>query len=111
MANAGQNWSGAQFDSVENLVEWIGGYYGLEKRDVVTHKQIAADGRYGRGRKSDPYVNDPAQFWTELNLPNGYEQLDLCVARGSTKANTGAIKGDKNHTGVWAGLQAADTNF
>ncbi len=111
VANGGQNWSAAQYDSVGDLVHWLGGYYGLEERDVLTHKQIAADPRYGRGRKSDPYADSAATFWANLDLPNNSNELDLCVARGTTKANTSAIKSDGNHTGVWMGLQAAETNF
>ena len=111
VANAKQEWSTAQYDSVERLVEWIGGYYGLEQNDVLLHKQIAADGHYGRGRKSDPYAPSATQFWANLDLPNNSALLDLCVARGSTEANVSAINADKNHTDAWPGLEAAHRNF
>ena len=112
VANARQEWSADQFEAVGDLVEWLGGYYDLEKNDIVTHMQIAADRRYGRGRKSDPFaLGADASFWTRLDLPNNSALLDLCVARGTVKPNISAIKGDGNHTGVWAGLQAADERF
>lgn len=112
VAGERQEWSSAQFKAVGDLVEWLGGYFDLEKNDIVTHMQIAADRRYGRGRKSDPYAQGAdASFWTRLDLPNNSALLDLCVARGSVKPNISAIKGDKNHTGVWVGLSAADERF
>lgn len=105
VAKAGQEWSEDQYEAVTELVNWLGGYYGLKKHDVLRHKQIAFSRSKGRGRKSDPMDED---LFENLGLPNNDELLDVAVTNEWVKPNLKAIRNDSNHEGVWAGLEAAE---
>lgn len=116
VANEGQAWSDAQFDSVEELVEWLGGFYGFQKNDVLMHKQVAYSIPYGRGRKSDVQCGSElspdraeADFWSRLDLPDNSRILDLDVTSNYTTGNWGRIdSGRDGHANKgWDGLDAA----
>ncbi|MBI4127332.1 LysM peptidoglycan-binding domain-containing protein [Candidatus Peregrinibacteria bacterium] len=108
VAKEGENYSAEEFASLRKLIEFIGGYYGLHKRDVLLHKMVAYS-QFGRGRKSDP--NDvPSVLYAKLGLPDNSMELDMEVAKGDILSNITLIAGGKdNHVhGAWDGLTAAN---
>jgi len=104
VAENGEDWTPAQYEAVKQLVAWLGGYYGLCKNDVLMHKQVAV-GKFGRGRKRDPYTTVYASFFSNLGLPDNSRLLDLDVAYDRVDANISSV--GKENT-VWSGLSGAD---
>lgn len=116
VADEDQPWSEAQFDAVQDLVEWAGGYYGLQKNEVLMHKQVAYHRKWGRGRKSDVqcgpgenHLTAESNFYDDLGLPDNSRILDLDVAQNYTPGNWSRIDaGRDGHTNQgWIGLEAA----
>ena len=79
-----------RFTALRKLVHWLGGEFGLKKRDVVTHSMIAVS-IYGRGRKADPPIID----WSKLGLPENGKLTDLDVVGGRVKSNHRKIERDR----------------
>ena len=88
-----EKWNKKQYEAVKKLVEALGEEYGLQKKDVLAHSQVAAS-KWGRGRKSDPYGLD----FSKLGLPNNYYLVDLDVVSGRINANLKSVNSDKNYT-------------
>lgn len=101
VAENGQEWSKSQKKSAKEMVEWLGGMYGLHKRDILRHRQIASH-KWGRGRKSDPVGET---LFEELGLPDNDRLLDLDSASKGIGENSDAIK--KRGDTIWAGAKAA----
>ncbi len=97
-ADAGKEWTDAQYKAVQSLLKWIAKNYNsnLKASDVITHSQIGYNAKgNSRGRKSDPYFVN----WPKLSLPNNYVLYDPNVARGQVHSNLSYIKKDypKDH--------------
>lgn len=108
VAQEGQSWSEAEYVAIKKLVEFIGGYYGLQKNDVLLHKMVAYS-EYGRGRKSDP-CDDPSVLYSKLGLPDNSRLMDLDVAQGDVLSNIAKINGESKHVqGTWFGLEAGQS--
>lgn len=106
VAKEGQDWSPEEFAAAKKLIEFIGGYYGIQKNDVLLHKMVAYS-QYGRGRKSDPN-DEPSVSYSKLGLPDNSKEIDLEVAKGEISSNSVRIESRvENHTyGAWDGLDA-----
>lgn len=105
VAKEKQDWTKEQINAVRELVNWLGGYYGLEKKDILTHYMVAKSS-LGRGRKSDPY--NSGNIFEALGLPDNLRILDTDVTSGDVEPNINAIKNPKyHHKAVWPGLEAA----
>jgi N-acetyl-anhydromuramyl-L-alanine amidase AmpD/LysM repeat protein len=104
------DWTEAEYKSVKKLVDFLGGYYNLQKRDVLMHKQVGYSKKYmNRGRKSDPCA-DGSKFFEKLGLPDNSRLLDLEVAKGNIDANLKDIAKDAKHVhGSWDGLEVAQS--
>ncbi len=108
VALEGQSWSEAEYVGVKKLVDFIGGYYNLQKNDVLLHK-MPRYSEYGRGEKSDP-CDDPSVLYSKLGLPDNSRLMDLDVAQGDVLSNIAEINGDSKHVhGSWFGLDAGQS--
>jgi len=110
VANEGQDWNSKQYAAAKALIEWLGGYFGLEKRRVLLHKQVSFSRKWGRGYKRDPYgkkaSNYPAEIFNQFGLPDNSKLLDLPVARNEFAANLTKIKTTTYHHWIWDGLHS-----
>ncbi len=102
-ANGGEEWNDKQYEAVKRLVYWLGSEYGIKKRNVLMHNQVAFGVRWGfrRGRKPDPYgVN-----WEKLDLPNNSNLIDMDVVKGKIAPDTRWIRGNmEDPNGDWFGV-------
>jgi len=83
----GGGWTDKQYKAVRRLIHWLGAEYGVQAKNVLTHRQVAYS-EYGRGRKGDPYGLD----WSRLGLPDNSSLVDMDVATGRVKSNLDAIR-------------------
>jgi len=99
-----EEWEGPQYTAVKRLVHWLGKKYDLKKRDVVAHRQVAY-GKWGRGRKSDPYIKVD---WDKLALSNNSNLLDLDVLAGTIDANMASIREEMGSKVGWYGMEESE---
>ena len=108
VALEGVSWTPEQYKAAKTLVHWMGGYFGLKKRDVLMHKQVSHHRRpLMRGRKSDP-SDEPSVLFKRLKLPNNSLLLDMEVAQGKLDPNLKDLTPRWTHIrGAWDGISAA----
>lgn len=103
VANPGEEWNDEQYEAVKKLTHWLGSEYGIKKRNVLMHNQVAFATKWGiaRGRKPDPYGVD----WEKLDLPNNSNLIDVDVVKGKIEPNIKWIKENMAKSGGdWFGV-------
>lgn len=103
-----KDWTPKQYAAIKKLCKWLGGYFGLRKRDILHHKQVSYSRGVGRGYKSDPYGHHSRVFH-KLGLPDNSRLLDLSVVKGNSGSNITRVRAKKDNQlhGPWGGLEAA----
>lgn len=101
----GHEWNSAQYEAVRKLVHFLGAKYGIRKRNVLGHYQVACS-RFGRGRKHDPFKEVD---WEKLDLPDNSKLIDHDVLKREVLANLASIRSTCGFSAkAIAGLEASE---
>lgn len=79
-ALGGEEWNAKEYAAVKNLISYLWFKYKIQKKNVLTHSQIAFSS-VGRWRKQDPYFVNWKKLW---DMPNNYTEIDKDVAKGKS---------------------------
>ncbi len=76
-----------EYEAVEKLISYLWRKYKIQKKNVLTHSQVAFSS-VGRWRKQDPYYVN----WKKLWMPDNYMEIDKDVAHGKSPNMTQFVK-------------------